>query len=182
MIETIPFWRETPLSTAESLLLELVHEAHVASCGRHNVSRDLFEAGAFGSGSYVNGLIAALASLGGPHGPIEQTVAVLQDPDQIGQMLAFGGKVPGWGNSFEKGHKDPLWLTVDECLKLNFSEMSTRLESITDELHRAGKNLYPNPSAYTSATALIVGLPARTAAYLFIHARLDGWTKLYLHT
>jgi len=180
MTRTLPFWRDTPLTDAEERLLELVHAAHVASCGRHNISRDLFEAGAFGSSRYVNGLIAALASLGGAHGPIEETVALLQMPGREMTLIPLKMKVPGWGNSFEKGRKDPLWLAVDAHLEAFFPAQFRRLEDITRQLHAAGKTIYPNPSAYTASAAMIVGLPARASAYLFVRARLDGWTQLYL--
>jgi hypothetical protein len=45
-------------------------------------------------------------------------------------------------------------------------------------LHQSGKHLNPNPSAYTAAVAIVVGLPAPLTPYLFIAARLDSWCNL----
>ena len=166
------------MTAAEQALLAAVDRAHVASCARENVSKLVFQYASFGSGQYVNGIIAALASLGGPHGPIEETAHFLER----GVRKTEGGKVPGWGNSFIKGQKDPLWLEVDDLLKEHFPLAWEKLETITEELQAAGKNIYPNPSAYTATAALIVGLPPKAAAYLFLRGRLDGWTQLYLQS
>jgi citrate synthase len=183
MNTTRHFWRTQPLNPAETILLDMVREAHIASCARPNASREAFVTAASLSGSYVNGIIGALATLGGYHAPIVQTVWLLEQPEPAAvarQILAEGKRVPGWGNAFERGHKDPLWLTVDKWLELNFPAMAATLAAVTVALHAAGKDLYPNPSAYTAAAACLVGLPGPAAAYLFVSARLDGWTQLHL--
>lgn len=178
-----PFWRETPLLETEQRLLAAVHEAHALSCERENVSKLVFQYAAFGSGRYVNGIIGALASLGGPHGPIEATAELLAQEkfaDRVEEELLAGRKIPGWGNSFIKDGKDPLWLEVDALFEKEFWQWGYRFEVITQMLHTAGRKIWPNPSAYTAAAALAVGLSPKAAAYLFIQGRLDGWTKLFL--
>lgn len=174
------------MSGAEAALLAAVRRAHIASVQRANTSRAVFLSTINGSGNYVNGLIAALATLGGNHAPIAQTMWVLSQPDlpaTIRELLAEGQRVPGWGNSFVRGEPDDLWTEVDALLAKEFTPLHLQLVAGTTTLHTAGKLLFPNPSAYTAAAALLVGLRPDVAPWLFVSARLDGWTQLHLqHT
>jgi citrate synthase len=173
-----PFWRAEPLTPAEVRLLELVFAAHAASALRDNISHHVLTAAFFGSGRYTSALAAALCTLGGPHGPIEETydLLALLDPGfvAIHRYITHDLKVPGWGNSFHRGCRDPLWTEVE--LQLT-AEMGAKLEAVTNLLHSRGKEVYPNPSAYTAAAALIVGLPRAVSPFLFVAGRLSAWTE-----
>lgn len=176
-----PWWRAEPLTPPEMRLLQAVAEAHAASARRDNASTHAAICAAAGSGDYGKALAAVLMTLGGAHAPIEATCQLLNRPDpavRASALLQVGLKVPGWGNSFHRGEPDPLWQPVDEALRADFPEMHRRLLSVTATLHRAGKSVFPNPSAYTAATALSIGLPAPCATYLFIAARLDQWSGI----
>lgn len=162
----------------EGRLLEAVNLAHDASTRRANISAEVFKAAAIGSGSYTHALVAAISTIGGLHAPLEQTMQFLSLDNPVAAIDI--SKIPGWGSSFERGHKDPIWLEVDYILKDRFPQMYDKIDSVTNEFQRLGKNIYPNPSAYTAATCLILGVPEKIATYIFIAARLQGWTKLML--
>lgn len=176
-----PWWRPEPLSPPEMRLLESVAEAHAASAGRSNCSTMAAQLAAAGSLSYPQALAAAVLTLGGKHAPIGKTMVMLQCPDPPVQALALlrqGEKVPGWGNSFHRGEPDPLWNGVETVLWREWPRRSAHLTAITATLHRAGKIVFPNPSAYTAAAALIVGMPREAALYLVVAARVERWTEM----
>lgn len=181
MTATKPFWREKALNQYEAKLLELVLEAHHHSVFRENMSSIALKLSAAGSRSYTGALIGALSTLGELHGPIEKTTKFLALPAPwfaVPRFLADGRKVPGWGNSFVRGQKDPAWLPVDACLAAVFSDLFTKLERVTIALDGCGKKIFPNPSAYTAAAALALGIPAGLAPWLLVRGRVDGWTEL----
>lgn len=161
--------------------MDSVFAAHRASVFRDNPSTLALKLAAAGSGDYCKSLTAALSTLGEVHGPIEQTVIFLShaQPQEVAKAeLLAGRKVPGWGSSFSKGKKDPLWDRVDWQLQDKFNELYAKLEAVTETLHAVGKVVYPNPSAYTAATAIALRLPAKIAPWIFVRGRLDGWSEL----
>jgi citrate synthase len=166
-------------------LFHLVCEAHERSALRGNLSHHALRLAALGSGDYVKSICAALMTLGGIHAPISQTYDVLSAPSPLNhakQLLLEGHRVPGWGNAFEKGHDDPEWAPVKAYIWANHAPMAGHIDKITKTLHDCGKDLYPNPSCYTAAAAIIMGLPRESAAVLFIHGRLWEWTKEFNST
>lgn len=170
-----PFWRPNVFSPAEKELWVAVGAAHRASCTRDNLSVTAFKLAEYGSGKFTSGVIGALSTLGGPHGPIEQTYRLFMsaDPDSAARAyLDRGEKVPGFGNSFHKGEPDPKWAEVDYILRSKFPAQAERMESVFRVL---GGKVFPNPSTYTALTAIIVGLPEKLAPYIFVAARLEGW-------
>lgn len=178
-MSTTVFWRKEPLTSPEAELFALVLEAHGASAMRDNISGVVFLNAFSASGRYSNALAAALCTLGGTHGPIEQTYDFLHSPHPaaaVPALLLAKQKVLGWGNSFYRGVPDPLWAKVDKCLADHFPEMSGKLEAVTRQLHGAGRMLFPNPSAYTAAAALILRLPRDVSPFLFVSGRLNHWT------
>lgn len=180
-----PFWREQALETKEVELLSRLFQAHEASVFRPNVSSEMVCAAAVGSGDYTKALAAALMTIGGLHGPITQTYSLLEDssPDYLTvKILDAGQKVPGWGNSFAKAQIDPLWVGVDEWLRLNALPLWEKIDLVTRTLNNAGKLIYPNPGCYTAAAALALGIPSPVAPWLFVQGRLGGWTRLALKT
>lgn len=177
----VPWWRPQPLTPPEMRLLQCVADAHAASALRENVSSQVMRVAAAGSGSFSQALCAGLSTLGDRHAPITQTCYLLagdRPAVQASALLRAVDKVPGWGNSFFRGEPDPLWQEVDEELQAGFPDWHAKLLAVTATLHWAGKRLFPNPSAYTAATALAVGLPPACASYLFIAARLDSWAAI----
>lgn len=177
------FWRNRPLDDDERYLLQHLAEAHCASTFRGNVSQAVFLNAASGSNSILSGVAAALCSTGGLHAPITETYAFLTVPDPVVETslaVADKRKIPGWGNSFAKDGYDPLWETV-HCWFASFRHrwMEERVLKVTEQLHAAGKKIYPNPSCYTAAAAIALEMPAHLAPILFLPGRLDGWAKIY---
>ncbi len=164
-------------------LLETLDAAHAASARRENVSTAFVAGVARAGGSYANAIAAALMSLGGLHGPLQATQDLLEHDEPVEEarsMLDAGKRVPGWGSSFVRHDHDPLWNPVRDELERQSPEMARRILTVTALLHERGKIIYPNPSAYTAACAILMGLPAAACASLFVRARLTAWTKIYL--
>lgn len=178
-----PFWREQPLSDEEVRLLSLLFKAHDASVFRPNLSSETVVGVCIGAGEYLKAIPAAMLTLGGLHGPIIQTVSLLeaQDPALIANLiLQKGQKVPGWGSSFAKGQKDPIWLEFEEALRLNAPDLFLKIEHVTKQCQHFGKIIHPNPACYTAAAAIVLDIPASVAPWLFLQGRLAGWTRLAL--
>jgi citrate synthase len=162
-------------------LLRACLAAHRASAERPNISSETLRRAFAGSGSYTSALAAALSTLGGLHAPLAATVSFLAAAEpwkQVKGALEAGQRIPGWGSSFAKGGKDPLWLEVDGILAAEFPELTAKIEAVTMALHQAGKRIYPNPSCYTAATALALGMHPALAPWIFVAGRLDAWTGI----
>jgi len=182
LIDTQPFWRQELLTQAEQGLLYLLFKAHDASTYRPNVSSEMIVNACVGSGEYLKAIPAAMLTLGGLHGPILQAYALL-DSEYAGSIahstLANGLKVPGWGSSFQKnGEKDSIWSEFEAALRLNTPIICARIDKVTEELHRAGKNIQPNPGCYTAACAIALRIPASVSPWLFLQGRLAAWSRI----
>ena len=59
-------------------------------------------------------------------------------------------------------------------------EFADKIDAITRYLHEKEKNIFPNPSTYTAACAIILKVPTDVAPYLLILGRLGGWSALAL--
>lgn len=163
-------------------LIDALLEAHHKSALRGNCSHQALAASALGSGDYFKSIAATLLTLGGLHGPIFQAYDVLMAEDISGgvaRIIRAGHRVPGWGNGFVRGEVDPLWTGVQAILARDHADISKKLDDATASLHRAGKLLFPNPAAFTAATALALGIPRDEAGKLFIQGRLSAWTSEY---
>jgi citrate synthase len=174
-------WRKEPLSEPEKTLLGAVLLAHHKSSFRNNASSVAVVNAAAASRDLAKSIVAGLMTLGGRHAPIEQTYNLLavRDPAAIvTDIVSSGGKVPGWGGTFQKDQPDPIWAEVSKLLEELYPSLAARLDAITEALHAEGKKIYPNPSAYTAAAAIALGLQPELAVYLFIGGRLDAWTRL----
>lgn len=175
------WWRQDPLTEHEQFLLQAVHVAHQKSAFRNNASSMAVVNASVASGDLSKAIVAGIMHLGEKHAPLEQTYRFLclEHPEKnVNWALEVKENVPGWGNSFVKGDYDPLWVGVHEILHKNFPEIAWKLNRVTEELHSHGKKIFPNPSAYTAAAAIVLGLPPKVAVYLFIRARLDAWAHL----
>ena len=175
--------RFSPLNEREEELLHLVLTAHAESAFRENISSNAVAACSAGNGSWTNSIASGLLTLGGTHAPLEQSYEILASSHSLqGVKLMFedGLRIPGWGNSFHRGEPDPLWVKVDGWLAKHRSDLHTKIQEITQFLHAAGKNIMPNPSIYTAASAIALGIPANCAGFLFLQGRLLSWTQVYL--
>jgi citrate synthase len=179
---TNPFWREEPFTDNERALLDALFLAHHRSAFRDNPSSVTVINAAAGSGDLAKAIAAAILTTGTKHAPLMATIIFLSLDDPGGMVakiyLSAGGKIPGWGGTFQKDEPDPIWVPVQELLTSHWPVIGAKLDSVTDELRRHGKILCPNPSAYTAAVAIAIGLPAPLAPYLFIAARLSAWTQI----
>jgi len=178
------FWANGEvLSNEERRLVNALYIAHAACVHRSNCSTMALIQAAGGSGSLTQAYIAALATLGTMHGPVEEAWEFLRAGIAMPIEFRLGGtqKIPGWGNSFVKGRIDDAFLPVDQCLEQHFPRNHSRLREITDALHARGKNIYPNPAAYTALTALVLGMPRHLAPMLFVQARIEAWAQVF-HT
>lgn len=190
-----PFWKlrdrheptsvEPVFAPAENALLTALWDAHQAVAMRGNASGTAFTMAYQGSGDYTKALAGALATLGGKHAPIRFTMGILQSPScviDVASATSHGIKVGGWGNSLVKGRDDPDFLRVRDHLENINPKLVERIDAITGALHARGKHIYPNPSCWTAAVAITVGLPAELSPYLFIAARLPVWSRALLIT
>jgi citrate synthase len=181
-----PFWRTEPLSSAELELIGALGDAHNKSTFRSCPSTIALQCAAQGSGSLYQALASALVCFGGRHGPVEETYELLASPyvaeSQVQGYLERAEKVPGWGSSFtEKGEGDPIWKPVATLLDRDFEKKSWVLSKVTKYLHQSDLKIYPNPSAYTALSAIIVGMPKRLSPYLLVMGRLSAWAEIFLN-
>lgn len=177
------FWRDTDLSETETALFMALFDAHYKSVFRDNPSSVTMQIAASSSNDYVQSLCAALLTTGGPHAPLVETGRLLEHdhPDRLAiLMIEAGDKVPGWGNGFVKDGIDPLWQPVHDLIEKHWPVELARLDAVTGVLRDAGKMIWPNPSAYTALTGIILKLPLAALPWLFVASRLNGWTKLFI--
>jgi citrate synthase len=175
------WWRTEPLKAEEADLLEALLRAHHQSSFRDNASSVAVANAASGSADVGKAIAAGIMTLGGKHAPLEQTVEFLSLPrpaDRVARMLKSGTKIPGWGGTFQKDQPDPIWQGLYFFIGRVEGELSVKLDDVSAALARHGYNLYPNPSAYTAAAALALGVPAKLAVYLFIAGRVNAWAQI----
>lgn len=169
MAERIEQYSYPADSHKDAVVLEqALFKAHHEAVFRDNISSVTVINAMIGSGSYIQAIASAILTLGGLHAPIAQTMRVLSG-------AALPERIPGWGGSFQKDGPDPLFAPVVALLP---AQMNRRIDEITGVLHARGKKIWPNPSAYTAAVALVLGIREELAPYLLIKGRLAGWTQL----
>lgn len=174
------FWQNNEELTAEEWrLLTVLFEAHAKCVWRGNCSSLALQQAAFGSKHLPSALIAALATLGETHGPVEEAWEVVSAYQKGEVTISAFYTVPGWGNSFIKGRIDDAFLPVDQALEALFPRSHSQLRQITELLHSRGKHIYPNPAAYTATVALALGMPKHLAPLLFVLGRLESWAELF---
>lgn len=178
-----PFWRKEPFTASEWELMAALAEAHHSCTFRQCPSTVAVGMAAKASGDYYKAIASGLLQFGGLHGPLVETQLFLENERIVGvaeQKLARKEIIPGWGTSFVKGKLDPALNQVDEVLRRVHPELYARIATVTGILHRAGKVIYPNPSAYTAATAITIGLPAKLCPWLLVSQRLIAWSEVFL--
>jgi citrate synthase len=162
------------MSGVSMTVLDLLYEAHHRSALRGNCSHHAVVLAAVGSGDYFKAIAAGLMTLGGLHAPLMATYDVLASTEL--PTLTPGTRIPGWGNGFVKDGPDPLWVEVHTELTRIAPGVMTKVDAITEMLHRAGKRIWPNPSCYTAAVALHLQIPRYAIGELLIRGRLKAWT------
>jgi len=129
---------------------------------------------------FGSALIAALSSLGGVHGPVEHVMKLLSDPSAVRTaevLLQDGSKVPGWGSSFVKGHKDPVFDAVDKMIYYGEPSLWCLIRDITNAI--GNKNIFPNAACYTAAACLLNDIPPCIAIKVLIQGRIEAWSEIY---
>lgn len=132
-----------------------------------------------GSGNYEKSIASAMLALGGTHAPITETIEFMNQNNPE-ELVAIGVRIPGFGNSFEKGHPDPVWEPVGEILKESFTVLHDKLMRIQSALHLTGKIIFPNASAFTACAVIATGFPSKLSHYFVVKGRLDAWTAILL--
>lgn len=175
------WWRKEPLSKDDELLLNALFHAHHRSSFRDNASSVAVANSANSSQDMAKAIASGILTLGERHAPLEQTYHFLvRDEPHIEarELLNVNFPIPGWGGTFQKTLPDPFWSEVDERLKETHPNIYGKLERVTSELHSFGKKIYPNPSAYTAAVGMALGMHPKLLVYLFLAGRLDAWAKI----
>lgn len=176
------FWRKQDLTASDLELFKQLLSAHHQSCFRENASSTAVAIAADASGSLSKAVIAGIATTGDKHAPVEKTTRflLLENPArEVDSILKRGGKVPGWGGTYQKGKPDPLWAQVDTLIKTDSPVLYSKLLAVTNQfIIQHNKSLYPNPSAYTACVAIHLGMSPKLAPYLFISGRIAGWTQV----
>lgn len=175
------FWREEPLEERELRLYMQCLACHAASVGRQNFSTQGVGLASAGSGNYFQAIAAGLMTVGGLHGPLEETYEFLAQGSpgaKVAGLVKEGKRIPGWGNSFEKG-EDLVWEPVRMVLDEEFPRWVEVLGDVTSALRDEGKVLWPNPSAYTAVTGICLGMRKELLGYLFVAGRLEGWSGIF---
>lgn len=180
-----PFWRENDLTPDEDNLISLVSVAHYHATFRPNPSSVACQCAAQGSGTLFNSIAAAITCFGGPHGPIESTYAILaatkmKPEDVVSMHISRGAKVPGWGTSFKDQESKSSWNEIDAWIQTHEPDLHQRMSDITQALHESGRDIEPNPSAYTAAAAIALGMPMKVSPYLLLMGRLSAWTEIFM--
>ena len=164
-------------------LVTVVYRAHSESACRGNISHKALQLAAVGSGDYLKSICAALMTLGGVHAPLLATYDLLSSlhiVEDVEMMMSEGKRVPGWGNAFVKGSQDPIWQPVHNLLCDINPELVNQIDAVTSYLHRLGKKIFPNPSCYTAATAILIEMPRDITPSLLLNGRLPAWTDEFV--
>ena len=172
-----------------SMIYPELHEellrVHAVLATRENLSSEMISCAAKVEKDFGSACIMAIASLGGLHAPIEQTMELLSYPTAIRiaeVLLQDGSKVPGWGSSFVKGEKDPIFDTLAYMLykpepRHPVFKLWYLIADITD--HLCSKNIWPNAACYTAACCILNEIPPCVAIKTLIQGRIDSWSDIY---
>jgi citrate synthase len=165
----------------KDLLIAELRLAHVNSAlNNDNLSSNLVKQMAIVGKSFTEALATAILSLGDVHGPTYQARRMLFYTDRKSLIRAIndGVIIPGFGNAFYKDNIDPAWIDFRKILEAEYPENAKQIDEIAELLSKLkGKDLYPNPAAYTAATAHIMDMLPGTEIGLAIAARMGVWAK-----
>jgi len=137
-----------------------------------------------GSDDIGNAVCAAIMGIGGRHAPVVEiydTIVSDNPAELVSSIIATGGKVPGFGNSFET-EPGELWVAVRNQLAVVSPMVAERVMLLTEAVHFHGLKIFPNPGCYTAACAIALGMPRVVAPLLFIESRLWAWAEICTRT
>lgn len=163
-------------------LHEELLRVHDVLATRENLSSQMISCAAKVEKDFGSACIMAIASLGGLHAPVEQAMKLLSDPNAIRTaevLLQDGSKVPGWGSSFVKGEKDPIFNTLEGMIYDYSMKLWCLIIDITD--HLCSKNIWPNAACYTAACCILNEIPPCVAVKTLIQGRIDSWSDIYIY-
>lgn len=170
-----------------SELVEALFAAHrEAAIANDNASKLCVQQAWGGSGRFENAIIAGMATIGALHAPLTQARELWDDwylenyHYEWGARFS-GGRVPGFGNSFDV--EDPKFLPVSDLLQnthrysrhwemLNDLARLVSIETSTEAL------LLPNAALYTAIVASICEVPRGLECTLFALARIPAWAEM----
>jgi citrate synthase len=169
------------IQTGHTELYDELIAVHKQLVHRDNVSSVMVGTCAKVEKDYFSSIAAGLLTLGGTHAPIVKTYEFLSRgkgcPSLASAFLKRNIRVPGWGSSFIKAEKDPIFENLDKMLS-DF-RIHEHIWSTTSMLQEEGAFLFPNAACYTAAVAITLDIPKDIAGYALIQGRLDGWTEIY---
>jgi hypothetical protein len=172
------FWQQEPITQEQYELLLALFAAQHQAAYRENISSNVLVNTMIGSGDYCKAVAAAILTLGNLHAPIAQSMRLLALKDPVVEAvkrLESGKLVPGWGSWFPS--EPEVWAPVRDKLT---ERMRGKIDAVTALLHERGKNIEPNPSTWTAATALHLRIPVTVAPWLLINGRLGAWGSIAL--
>lgn len=161
-------------------LLKAFYQAQKETACRDNVSHKALVMATYGSGSIIQALIAAIASSGGLHGPVQATYDLLTNPDppaEIDRRIAAGLQIPGWGNSFHKEGIEPVYQPVMDELRKRNELLAAKIDRITEYLHGLGILIYPNTTTFICSVGIVECIPVEVMMVLPIEGRLWAWAE-----
>lgn len=168
---------EIPVIEKMNWLRQLIAAHMMAAQNNDNLSKGVFVAASRGNGSFVNSVIAALASIGHLHAPIWEARQVFFRDKEPGE------KIPGLGNSFFKCHLDPAFKPLADALNNHGSPETERIvwqmTGRAKVLIPKGKALAINAALLTAAVCELIGYPDGLESEIFIHARLALWADCW---
>ena len=185
-----------------SMIYPELHEellrVHAILATRENLSSEMISCAAKVEKDFGSACIMAIASLGGLHAPIEQTMELLSYPTAIRiaeVLLQDGSKVPGWGSSFVKGKKDPIFEELNSMIYNCDMKLWCLITDLTDDLSdfhfslirnsklliKSDKDIYPNAACYTAACCILNEIPPCVAVKTLIQGRIDAWSDIYIN-
>lgn len=176
--------RDLDKAMSSPLWLELVRAHRLAAYANQPVSNAVCAAVAAGSGSFAAGVAAAILSTGGKHAPFAEARKVLRgDYDRDGhnyhggggdlqERVAYGWKVPGFGNSFHRHQIDPAFSPLALMLR---PATRNRILSLAGVLWGMGKKVHPNAAMFTAAVLEELELPDEFGLVAFVLGRLPEW-------
>lgn len=163
---------DLPFADGDEELLECLIDAHQrAARSNTNASSQLAMIASNGSGDFSKGVMAAVASIGGAHAPLQQARMVYRHATK--EWIEAQRIVPGFGNSFYKDSIDPSFKELDSKLRKDHPEAAARI----DELHGYVKKVHPNAALYTAAVCEICMVPDGIESSLFIISRVPIWAS-----
>lgn len=174
---------DMPKAAQEKLLSTLFASHEEAAVAQQNISMVSVALSAQGGGDFTKAMANGILTLGGAHGPTTRAREVIYQMGwtELAGKIKDGLIVPGYGNSFHKDGIDPAFEPLRKLLEDAYADHYKKLSETTEFVRKqTGKNLHPNPAAFTAVCAEILGVPYGVELLLVLMARLPAWTLVFL--